>query len=112
MVLHLCHWNTKKYCKALVGAPIQFLISKLTKNEEDMGLELERSPSNVGWFSDSHPVLDPVLRPVLTMRTGWHPYMLLSSQTCMRTSFFLFCFFLKKFLGEANSSLIEPISSS
>jgi hypothetical protein len=40
--LHFCLWNAKKFCKALVGAPITFLITqKGLKNEEDMGLKLE-----------------------------------------------------------------------
>jgi hypothetical protein len=38
--LHLCLWNEKKFCKALVCAPFRFLITqKGTKNEEDMGVE-------------------------------------------------------------------------
>jgi len=32
--LHLCFWNIKKFCKALVGAPNHH--SKWTKNEENM----------------------------------------------------------------------------
>jgi hypothetical protein len=42
-LLHLCLWNIKKFCKALVDAPIRFFnSSKQTENEEDRGLELER----------------------------------------------------------------------
>jgi hypothetical protein len=33
LILHLCFWNTKEFCKALVGVPIKFLI---TQKEEDM----------------------------------------------------------------------------
>jgi hypothetical protein len=40
--LYLCLWNTKKYSKTLVGAPIEFEITQHTKNEEDMELQLER----------------------------------------------------------------------
>jgi hypothetical protein len=40
--LHLCLWNAKKFCKALVGVHPHILNHpKGIKNEEDMGLELE-----------------------------------------------------------------------
>jgi hypothetical protein len=37
-------WNSKKFCKSLVDAPINFFLnsSKWTKNEKNMGLKLER----------------------------------------------------------------------
>lgn len=39
----LCTWNTKKVCKALVGASIRFFnCSKQTKNEKDMELKLDK----------------------------------------------------------------------
>jgi hypothetical protein len=33
LLLHICFWNTKKFCKALVGAPIKF---KITQNKLKM----------------------------------------------------------------------------
>jgi hypothetical protein len=43
-MFHLCIWNTKQFFKALDGAAIRFLITQnALENEEDMGLEPERS---------------------------------------------------------------------
>jgi len=44
LIIVVCIWNTKKFCKSPVGAPIQVLNhSKWIKIEEDMGLKLERN---------------------------------------------------------------------
>jgi hypothetical protein len=49
--LHLCLWVTKKFCKALDGAAIGFLITQNRQNEEAMGLEVERGLKSGPIFS-------------------------------------------------------------
>ncbi len=73
MILHLCFWNTKEFCKALVGNSNQvFNHSKWTKNQEDMGLELERGlvkKCETNYHSSSSLPVFPVLLLYLYQRT-------------------------------------------